>query len=397
MATESFHRHVRRCVDAATSRVFAQIHHRPYRREEFSRLLWVAHARSDLMDTRPSASGDVLQLDVIRGIAHGAHAWSSDPETWAGARGHPLLVVHALASHLFGPYRVPRFLASAWFGKATPTALARRRWFIACARGKRFRDLPGVPVAMTRRMEHFFLGTPDHLSIDHALRRAEILGLGGSPALGDALQAPRLGRSFDDAAYWRTAIEWFVRVEDDLDLAQCGPIVDYMFARRGHLPPLRFGVARMMRDVAAWHVELGRRNAPSWQRVKLTWPRSRWRELLIAARRDEGVEWRLVEINDSDTLTAEGRAMRHCVSSYATRCARGFSTIWSLRRHALDDEPASVLTIEVEPRSATIVQLKGPANAGAANRPLEVVRQWAERERLTFAAHVEQQLSDAKR
>jgi hypothetical protein len=32
-------------------------------------------------------------------------------------------------------------------------------------------------------MEHAFLRSPDHLTVDHALRRAEVIGVGGSPEL----------------------------------------------------------------------------------------------------------------------------------------------------------------------------------------------------------------------
>jgi hypothetical protein len=99
----------------------------------------------------------------------------------------------------------------------------------------------------------------------------------------------------------------------------------------------------------------------------------------------------VVELLDTDQLVREGHAMHHCVATYAYRCVKGTSAIWSLRRRGLgDDELAgagkdrSVLTIEVDPRTATIVQLRGPANQRAYGWPLELVRMWAARERLAF-------------
>lgn len=77
--------------------------------------------------------------------------------------------------------------------------------------------------------------------------------------------------------------------------------------------------------------------------------------------------------------------MRHCVSTYAQRCAGRYSSIWSLRHRACDESVArSVVTIEVRPATATIVQLRGVANSRPHGEPLELVRRWAARESLAF-------------
>ena len=46
------------------------------------------------------------------------------------------------------------------------------------------------------------------------------------------------------------------------------------------------------------------------------------------------LDWSIVELLNRSALYAEGRAMHHCVHSYATKCLRGDSTIWSLRLRA---------------------------------------------------------------
>jgi len=396
MGTESFRRHGRQRVDAAVRCTFAQLRHRPYQADALSRVLLAVRQGSDLMDTPPTAGGVVRQLQAVRALAAFQRAWLTAPEGWPGARGHPLRVVDDLARHLVARHPTPRFLASVWFGEPTVSALARRRWYVAHARGRRFRDLD-LPIAMTRRMEHLFLHTPDHLSIDHALRRAEVLGVGGSPALAAAVVATRVGRSFEHPDHWRAAIEWLVRVEDDLDLGQVGAIVDYLHAARGHQPLGRLGVASMMRRVAAWHQRLAQRRR-GWP--PLCWPRSRWRGLVHAAAAEpapgrdgdggqpQPVEWRLVELLDSEQLAHEGRVMHHCVRIYDHRCLRGDATIWSLRRTVGDGPARSLLTIEVDPRTATIVQVKAAAYQPASGQPLALVRTWAARERLALGPAV---------
>jgi hypothetical protein len=242
---------------------------------------------------------------------------------------------------------------------------------------------------MTRRMEHVLLRSPDHLDVHRALRRAEVIGLGGSPALADAITATRLGTQFDRPALWRTVLAWLVACGDEADLAWVKPIVDDIHATTP--PPLLTGRSF---EVVRREVDARR---PRWQgqplqrprlhtRPPLTWPRSPWSEAMFI---DDDAHWRVIELTDSSQLAQEGRAMHHCVAGYAPRCARGTSRIWSLRQTSLDGNDVPVLTIEIEPRSATIVQLRGRHNRRAAGKPLAMVRRWAARERLGVAAAVE--------
>jgi hypothetical protein len=119
------------------------------------------------------------------------------------------------------------------------------------------------------------------------------LGLGGSPQLANAVIATRLGRSFEHGAAWREAIAWLVRWSDDLDLAQVGPIIDYLQAMR-HEPtrvrtpggpklggPLQPDLSlsgrsldSLWRDVAVRRPLIG---VPG-DRPVLSWSRSRWSE-----------------------------------------------------------------------------------------------------------------------
>lgn len=79
--------------------------------------------------------------------------------------------------------------------------------------------------------------------------------------------------------------------------------------------------------------------------------------------------------------------MRHCVASYARACAAGQSSIWSLRHRWCDDGPARpMLTIEVEPYTAAIVQVRAKANGPPTGWPLQLVQRWAARERLRMQA-----------
>jgi hypothetical protein len=371
MSTDTFRRHTRACVDVAIHRVFVSLRKSPSQACLFERLLRVAAVRA------------VVEVDALRNMLQFETMLERQPEDWPGLIGHPLRVIASLASHLFGRYPTPRFLASAWFGTNTLDRIARCQWFIAHARGKPFRSL-ALPIAMTRRMEHIFLRTPDHLVIDHALRRAEVLGLGGTPELADAVLTTRLAEDFADADRWRLALAWLAACGDSVDLAQVVPLVDYLHANL-HAVELRgrtfVSVLRLVKD---WHGWLGR------QRMRfVSWPRSRWQGMVIPVEptrhEPRRAEWTIGELLDSRELSHEGRAMRHCVASYAQDCAATRSTIWSLR-HRWGDEGVtrSVLTIEVRPDSGVIVQVRAKANGRAGGWPLDLVRRWAAREGLRF-------------
>jgi hypothetical protein len=79
---------------------------------------------------------------------------------------------------------------------------------------------------------------------------------------------------------------------------------------------------------------------------------------------------------DSGALRMEGRAMRHCVYTYASRCWRSETTIWSLRLR-IKGEERRMVTIEIDPRRRAIIQARAKCNLRSGGRSLEIIRQWA--------------------
>jgi hypothetical protein len=94
--------------------------------------------------------------------------------------------------------------------------------------------------------------------------------------------------------------------------------------------------------------------------------------------------WRVREILDGKTLADEGRAMGHCVYSYARLIESGHCAIWTL---TLRDDTGHWrrLTIEVRLSLRQIVQARGRFNAKAQPKDLLVLEQWATRNDLTIA------------
>lgn len=383
MSSESFRRRTQRCVDSALHQIHRELDGRPYRRRFLDRLVAVVRERSSLLQHAPSPSGGVVGATLLYNLLWLERAAIRAPESWPGAWGHPLLVAHSLASHLFGEYPVPRFLAWCWLQQRTPEQRRAQQWFIAHARGRALRQLP-LPIALTRRMEHELLRTPDHMQLTPALRRAEVLGLGGSEALAQAVLATPLAASTEHGAWWRKALTWMVARGDTLAPQHVARVVAYLHARCDQVSLQGKTVASLLRDLdreAPVAGQGGRR------RLAIAWPRSRWRALSLRIDRSAAeprvAQWDLVELCDHEALRREGREMRHCVGCYAGRCRSGYARIWSLRHRWLcEDKVRSVLTIEIDPARGRIVQVRGKANRRPSGLPLELLERWASREAL---------------
>lgn len=374
MSSESLHRHHRRCLDAALRRAFSSITD-PFTHGALAHLLEVARARSDLLAAAPIVDERGVphfrQVVALRQLAAWHHEQRGALDAWPGARGHPLVVVDSLARARFGGYRTPRFLASVWFASDR----AHQGWWIGHARGVAFRRLP-LPLALTRAMEHAFLALPDDTALLPGLRRAEVLGLGGSRALAEAIGATPIAHRFEHGDYWRAALVWMIGrgVEPD----EVGALVDFLAA---HAPTLSLrgrSLASVRRDVATRQTWLVRN-----RRARYRWGPSRYQGQTFEG---PGATWRVVELCDSTALALEGCALRHCVGGYDRWCAQGAKSIWSLRRRATTGVERSIVTLEVDPEARAIVQLSGAGNRAPGPGAMALITQWAAREGLAITA-----------
>ena len=137
---------------------------------------------------------------------------------------------------------------------------------------------------------------------------------------------------------------------------------------------------RLMRD---WHRSLGMAHGG------LTWGPSPLRPMLVEEPSVDPSKpssvWDLMELTNGAQLRTEGAALHHCVGSYADRCWRGTSRIWSLRVRR-GDKIRHVLTIEVDQRKRAVVQARGWRNRRASGKALRLLQQWTARERLRLLA-----------
>jgi hypothetical protein len=275
--------------------------------------------------------------------------------------------VCSLAQHLIGKYAVPAFLTASWYATDDAYAEKKREWFVAHARGASFRSLD-LPIEMTRKMEHIFLTSRDHLAIEQAMRRAELLALGASDELVQAVLATGSATDLRNGAFWRAVWMFLIANASAIDLAQVGPMLDFVQAIRHERvavetpdgivlrdpPQPSFSLngrtmQSMLRLMQEWHRSLGLANGG------LTWAPSPLQPMLIEEPSQDPSAppsvWQLMELTNGTQLRTEGTALHHCVASYADRCWRGASRIWSLRVQR-GEKVRHVLTIEVDMKKA---------------------------------------------
>ena len=385
----------KRRTDCAIHRAFTQLASDPSTFKKFQEILTCARKRAPRLFDAPVSDGRHPGVDAIVNLSRFRSAHIRPAIHWTGTSSSWRPAVSSLAYHLICEYRVPAFLAASWHA-ADAAADKKRGWFVAHSRGASFRSLD-LPIVMTRKMEHIFLTSQDHLPIEQAIRRAELFALGAPVEFVKAIMSTPLAADLRHSEFWRTVWIFLVANAGDVDPMQIGPMIDYIQAVRHDRVQdgmMEFGspqpafsmkgrtVQSMLRLMREWHQSLGAGS------VSVSWVRSPLEPLLIEELSPDGSEvsrrWRMMELISSAQLRREGAALHHCVASYADRCYRGASSIWSLRFWQAE-KIHHVLTVEVDSRRRAVIQARGRANRAASGRPLRLLQDWAVRERLRMA------------
>lgn len=351
-------------------------------REAFRTLLMAVSPRSSMLEERKYVGG-------MARMARFATRWLRGPAGFSARSYNPSRQFSELARYLFARWPVPKFFDEAWTEHPSDT---QREWFIHVGNGGNLRTAAGLPYPLTRMMAHHALLAPNDVSIGGALRWGQVRALGGSERLARAILNTRLREPQVAEQFWLTVLHFFV-ANPMLDPHQIGPIVDWIYNQRfvgepqhivdgivrgGTIPQPNLcmkgrSVQSVLHQVERWHRELNRATG----RGLVAWPPSG----ICGYERIEGTEGsqrivRIEELVTSADLQQEGRAMHHCVASYARTCARGASAIFSLRIEAGAGIDRRV-TIEVDVRAKRIVQVRGRFNALPQLIDERYLRNWA--------------------
>jgi hypothetical protein len=377
-------------------------------RQAFRELLLHAGKYADLASLHPVIPefgrqvGNTFLGGLLALAGHADH-WVRSVGDWRPKTHNSRRQFSALARHLVAHWPVPAFMDSVWFKGGSEDGLRQQRWFLHLGRGENIRTAD-LPLPFTRRMAHHFMQAPAELTVEAALRWGQIHALGGKARLVRAIIGTRLGTNFADDDFWTTVLHFFI-AHPMLDTVHVGPIIDFIHHQRfvpqevlvapgvvqqGAPPQPTFSMkgrtpASLLRLMGVWH-----RTLASVQQLQAGWCPSGIDGFEFTEGSERGGNlklWTITELLDTRALVAEGRAMKHCVATYARSCAQGLCSIWALEATTFEGR-SRVLTVEVQNRARLICQARGKGNTLPADKHRNILRRWADQAGLRLASYV---------
>lgn len=386
-------------------------HERQVDRKSLHTLLSRLHeCRAKLFDGTPVIEqlGELpgnTYIEALAMIAAHSRCWQRPVNTWKPRSHNAGRQFASLLRHLFVKYDdVPTFFDSVWFSGQTDAAADQRSWYRHVGKGQNIRHCQ-LPITLTKKMAHSFMRAPNDATIEQALRWGQTLGLGGDARLARALFGTRLTDSFEHNDFWQSVIRWFI-AHPMLDREHVSPIIDYLHHQRfvpefvyaGPGQPIETRPTQpdlsmkgrtpesLVRQVNEWHRSLAadnRHQARQWAPHGI-----QGLEFVEGSEQGDNLRiWTIRELLSSKALMTEGRQMRHCVATYASSCAGGRSSIWTMEVETLQGR-SKLLTIEVLRGVQLICQIRGKANRLANDKEKRIIRRWAESTGLKLANHV---------
>ncbi len=323
-------------------------------------------------------------LPVLELVATLPHARLVD--AWAPrAKGRKARLM-SLLEHLFATVPVPSVLWRGFFDAAR-NVLAPLVVWVASGGSLYEYAKSRLAIPLTRKTCHLALAARSEDSLLHAIRRAQVLALGGDAALAnawaDSVHASAIRtRAFE--AFFVVVLEWLAQREHR---AEDVPIlIDYAASRFAENPAFSMKgrtVEAFLRDARAWHVDLAKLREVEQSMFRP----SGLQPMELAREKPTRVVWRVEEIMTAQDLFEEGRRMGHCVYSYVQAVQSGATSIWIL---TMEDGTGptgrwAMLTIEVRNATRAVVQARGRFNRMPTDEELKVLARWAASNGLTLA------------
>lgn len=309
-----------------------------------------------------------------------------------------------IAQHLYGKYKIPACLQSAWLIETGDKRFLEtiREWFICAGTGGSLykQYFKGI---LTKQEVHALSTctcTADiHEALIYALaiqhkngKIAQRLMHTKLPRRRTGLElitqkkhvpGPGVGSSIivpNEATH--EMVDFFCR-HPELTVPKINDLID--FFEHSYRQPEKFTLyGRTLESV--------KRKSIEWHRtqVKYAGPYREWEGFRLhnVLYNNENYdpksydEWTFTQLLNSNVLTDEGVKQRHCVAGYTGSCVSGSISIWSLKLNG-----KRALTIEMT-RDHTIVQARGLANRNARPEEVKVLKRWAMDQGLSIGKYV---------
>jgi len=313
--------------------------------------------------------------------------WVRSPMTWKQDSGVTLL------DHLFVLYEVPAFLSADWHRQAESDAPEFKWlcWFILLAQGGSLkRAAARFNWSIPDRFQHYLRNLPADLSPTRACIFAEVLRLGGNEndfrricsyetfvidptavSRRDSGSVFWMEPAAVDADFWRETVRWLIAnreaiTDENSFLILSWAMHEYTEAPRRWPGEVFSWKRRSARAVIERSLEY--HNRFKLQRENYTWQSRGWDWTMDDPHTGK---WSFAELTSSEELFRESQVMNHCVYTYGSHCASGYSAIVSVKRN---DAPC--LTIEINLAIKRAVQIRGAFNRAPHPEEQRAVNLW---------------------
>lgn len=346
--------------------------------------------------------------------------------------------VRSLIRHLFAKYPTPTFLEKYFFVETTSqnnlsehhgNKLDAIKMYLHMGSGKSMKSYEGYPLGMVihKKAAHHLYTTPEDLDLISALRRIQVLYLGGDKYIFRALMRANVLRervpnirirkngsdeweqSTEVDEFWISVMKFFIdnpMIEPD----KISEIIDYInnmkflkqrtyvdgryvtidpphptFTMKGRTP------VSILNQSNQWHYErnrLNRENHRNNMNYRTGGQNYSWSGVNIKDgefRRSKVYKYKVIQLCTYFELRDEGNEMHHCVATYASSCSAGRCSIFSVREYIEDSFNCRTATIEV--RGGSIVQIRAKYNKKPNDTTISVIKEWADYEKLTISQY----------
>ncbi len=319
--------------------------------------------------------------------------WIRDYKNWKPKSHNKNKQFRELLFHLFGTYKIPKFMDNVWF-RRDKGSYKYREWYIKLTSGESLRKQK-FKVPITKKIAHFFGTAPEDYTIEQAVIHGVVFSEGGDDRLVKEIISSKPSKFFEELNFWKTFIR-FINMYPMMDRKMIGPIIDFINYQK-------FDSIESFEDDEFILIPPPQPNFSFNNRNPITLIKlvEKWHGDIKKSRREELLKFALSSIdgykkkmNDSSiilikqltsnfALFDEGEKLGHCVGSYSYSCYEGECTIWSLSKVAIG-EAKKILTIEVR-KDGIINEIRGARNRFPTKSEMSHIKSWSNKENLIIS------------
>lgn len=405
-----------------------------YCRHQKDKISKITPTLRTLLTINDNFSGDERNLNGLVNILEYQDEFVRPINTWSPKSRNTTNQFISLLRHVFTLYNTPSFLERSFYNNGHFEGMYM---YMHLGKGKSMKNFDGYPVNMIiqKKAAQYLYSTPDDMEYHTALRRIQVLYMGGddyifkalmrSNHLRERIPVTRIRKEgeidytidLSKEEFWLTVMKFFID-NTMIEPSKIAEVVDYIynmkyvkintyvdfrmvtvdpphpnFTMKGRTP------TSLINHSDQWHYEKerlnrinrvvnGGANRGTYYNAKpienYSW--SGHKSILnLSFKVSKEVSYKVTQLLSYNELRDEGNEMHHCVATYASSCSSGRTAIFSVREYTSHGQfVCRRATLEV--RANQIVQIRSKFNKKPDDKTIKVIKDWASSQLLTITS-----------